>query len=199
MEPAPRYLLDNNICKFNRQHVCLVCTKKGCKQLLHEETVKTTPGNLEKNLASKLQAQFDCLCSKLENVIPKPPPSSPACPPDSKPPSNDFPLFGMPALVTDSVEVPDLSKKYIMWEKVKSAGIELSLPVDSCCPVSLCSLNHAKRVQESHPELKMTKLAKPVATNVPNVRCYFTRGGPPRHSHFLGSWEILSTHHVGCP
>ena len=73
----------------------------------------------------------------------------------------------MPSLATHSVEIPDLSKKY-MWAKVTSASLELSLPLDSCCSVSLCSLNHAERVQQLHPDLKMTKLTKPVAINVAN-------------------------------
>jgi hypothetical protein len=66
----------------------------------------------------------------------------------------------MPSVAADSVEIPDL--------KVKSAGVELSLPLDSCCAVSLCSLIHAERVQQMHPDLKMTKLTKPVAINVAN-------------------------------
>ena len=64
----------------------------------------------------------------------------------------------MPSVAADSVEIPDL--------KVKSDGVELSLPLDSCCAVSLCSLIHAERVQQMHPDLKMTKLTKPVAINV---------------------------------
>ena len=64
----------------------------------------------------------------------------------------------MPSLPTHSVELPDLSKKHIMWAKVTSASLELSLPL----------LNHVECVQQFHPDLKMTKLTKPVAINVDN-------------------------------
>ena len=170
---ATHCLLPDNSCKFSRQHVCLVCKKKGCKQLLHKDKQTSTESQLEDKLSSKFQAQFDSLCSKLESVIPNPtPPTSPPPPPNptkNKPPPTDYPLFGypMPSLATHSVEIPDLSKKY-MWAKVTSASLELSLPLDSCCSVSLCSLNHAERVQQLHPDLKMTKLTKPVAINVAN-------------------------------
>jgi hypothetical protein len=166
---VPRCLLPDNQCKFHRQHVCLVCKKKGCKQLLHKEDKLPTQSQLEEKLSSKFQAQFDSLCSKLETVLPNPkPPTPPTTPADNNPPVSDYPLFGMPSVAADSVEIPDLSKKYVMWAKVKSAGVELSLPLDSCCSVSLCSLIHAERVQQMHPDLKMTKLTKPVAINVAN-------------------------------
>ena len=173
---TPRCLLPDSSCKFHRQHVCLVCKEKGCKQLSHKDAKVPLQSKVEEQLSSKFQAQFDSLCSKLETVLPKltpptPPTPQPPTPPTVSadiPPATDYPLFGMPSLVTDSVEIPDLSKKYIMWAKVKSAGIELSLPLDSCCSVSFCSLNHAQRVQQLHPDLKMTKLTKPVAINVAN-------------------------------
>ena len=172
---TPRCLLSDNSCKFHRQHVCLVCKKNGCKQLLHEskDPKGTTPNDLEKKLSSKFQAQFDSLCSKLETVLPKsnpstPPPTPPATPASNNPASPDYSLFGMPSLVTDTVGIPDLSKKYIMWAKVKSAGTELSLPLNSCCSVTLCSLSHAQHVQQLHPHLKITRLTKPVAINVAN-------------------------------
>ena len=121
-------------------------------------------------------AQFDSLCSKLESVIPNPtPPTSPPPPPtrtENKPSPTDYLLYGMPSLATHSVEIPDLSKKYIMWVKVASARLKLSLPLDSCS-VSPCSLNHAERVQQLHPDLKMTKLTKPVAINVANEDAVF--------------------------
>ena len=166
---VPRCLLPDNQCKFHRQHVCLVCKKKGCKQLLHKEDKLHTQSQLEEKLSSKFQAQFDSLCSKLETVLPNPKPRTPpTTPADNNLPASNHPLFGMPSVAADSVEIPDLSKKYIMWAKVKSAGVELSLPLDSRCSVSLCSLIHAERVQQMHPDLKMTKLTKPVAINVAN-------------------------------
>ncbi len=125
----------------------MVCKKNGCKQLLHEsnDPKETTINDLKKKLST--------------------PPATPASNSLSSP---DYPLFGMPSLFTDTVEIPVLSKKYIMWAKVKSPGIELSLPLDRCCSVSLCSLSHAQHVQQLHPHLKMTKLTSPVAITVAN-------------------------------
>ena len=70
-----------------------------------------------------------------------------------------------------------------MWAKVASARLKLSLPLDSCS-VSLCSLNHAERVQQLHPDLKTTKLTKPVAINVANEDA--------------GGREIIYLYNVGC-
>ena len=79
---VPHCLLPDNSCKFSRQHVCLVCKKKGCKQLLHKDKQTSTESQLENKLSSKFQAQFDSLCSKLGSVIPNPtPPTSPPPPP----------------------------------------------------------------------------------------------------------------------
>jgi hypothetical protein len=186
---------------FHRQHVRLVCKKKGCKQLLHKENKLPTQSQLEEKLSSfRHNLIVFALNWKLYFQIQKPLPQPPTSPADNNPPASDYPLFGMPSVVADSVEIPDLSKKYIMWTKVKSAGVELSLPLDSCCSVSLCSLIHAERVQQMHPDLKMTKLTKPVAINVANERCCFTRprDRPTRYSYYLGHWEIFSTYHVGC-
>ena len=47
-------------------------------------------------------------------------------------------------------------------------GIDLSLPLDSCCSVSLCSLEHAKLMQEKYPSFKWVKLPSPVAIHVAN-------------------------------
>ena len=125
------------------------------------------PSKLQERLSSKFQAQFDCLCSKSETVLPKPTPPSPQIPqtPADIPPTTDYCCL---ALVTDSIEIPDLSKNYIMLAKVMSAGIELSLPLDRCCSASLCSLNHTQHVQQLHPDLKITELTKLVAINVAN-------------------------------
>ena len=77
-------------------------------------------------------------------------------------------MFGMPSVVTNKVDLPNLSNRHIMWCKVKSGGIDLSLPLDSCCSVSLCSLEHAKLMQEKYPSFKWVKLPSPVAIHVAN-------------------------------
>ena len=55
-----------------------------------------------------------------------------------------------------------------MWCKVQSGGIDLSLPLDSCCSVSLCSLDHAKHMQAKYPDYKWVKLPSPIPIHVAN-------------------------------
>ena len=50
--------------------------------------------------------------------------------------------------------------------KFKSVGINVSLPSDICCSASLCSLKHAKLMQEKCPSLKRVKLSSPVQIDV---------------------------------
>ena len=40
------------------------------------------------------------------------------------------------------------------------------MPLDSCCSVSLCSLDHAKRIQEQRPHLSRVKLEQPIPVSV---------------------------------
>ena len=79
-----------------------------------------------------------------------------------------MPMFGMPSLVTHKVDLPNLANKHIMWCKVQSGGIDLSLPLDSCCSVSLCSLDHAKHMQAKYPDYKWVKLPSPIPIHVAN-------------------------------
>ena len=86
--------------------------------------------------------------------------------------NDKLPMFGMPSVVTNKVDLPNLSNRHIMWCKVKSGGrgINLSLPLDSCCSVSLCSLEHAKLMQEKYPSFKWVKLPSPVAIHMQRMK-----------------------------
>jgi hypothetical protein len=102
--------------------VCLVYKNKGCKKLLHKE-VSCLQRQLEEKLSSEFQAQFDSLYSKLETVLPnRKHPTPPTIPADNKLPASDYLLFGMPSVAADSVEIPDLSKKYIMGENWRKSN-----------------------------------------------------------------------------
>ena len=42
---------------------------------------------------------------------------------------NDIlPMFGMPSVVTNKVDLPNLSNRHIMWCKVKSGGLIFNCP-----------------------------------------------------------------------
>ena len=79
-----------------------------------------------------------------------------------------------------------------------SASLELSLALDSCCSVSFCSLNHAERVQQLHPDLKMTKLTKPVAINVASEDAVLQGIVLQDVPITRGAREIIYSHNVSC-
>ena len=55
-----------------------------------------------------------------------------------------------------------------MWCKVQSGGIDLSLSLDSCCSVSLGSLEHAKHMQANYSDYKWVKLPSPIPIHIDN-------------------------------
>ena len=77
-------------------------------------------------------------------------------------------MFGMPTtLPSEYVAVPSqLKQRHIMWCKVQSSNLTLDMPLDSCCSVSLCSLDHAKGIQEQYPHLSTVKLEQPIPVSV---------------------------------
>ena len=60
----------------------------------------------------------------------------------------------------------DLANRNILWTSVTSAGIKISLPIDSCCSISLVSKKHADLVSQNCPDLKFTKLVTPLSVSV---------------------------------
>lgn len=71
-------------------------------------------------------------------------------------------LFGMPTVSPSPADLTVNLNRSILSCPVKSAEKEITLPLDSCCSVTLCSLAHAQYVQAKRPELKFRKLDKQV-------------------------------------
>ena len=71
---------------------------------------------------------------------------------------------------------PDLSNRNILWTRVKSGGLSLPLPIDSCCSVSLVSGSHTDHLLASQPNLQFTPLSKkiPVSVANPNATLFAT-------------------------
>ena len=71
---------------------------------------------------------------------------------------------------------PDLSNRNIFWTRVKSGGLSLPLPIDSCCSVSLVSGSHTDHLLASQPNLQFTPLSKkiPVSVANPNATLFAT-------------------------
>ena len=79
--------------------------------------------------------------------------------------------FGYPAMVNalpSSVQQSgsDLANRNILLTPVTSTGIKISLPIDSCCSISLVSKKHVDLVSQNCPDLKFTKLETPLSVSV---------------------------------
>ena len=64
----------------------------------------------------------------------------------------------MPTLPHSSNELSVNLNRSILTCQVTSAGKVLQVALDSCCSVTLCSLDHAQHVHSARPELKYKKL-----------------------------------------
>ena len=181
-------------CKFDKLHKCSFCTRFGCALYQHNSDAQfnllSTPDTSEINhqITSTINEGFDKLSTKLTGLTSTAPDSTSSI---SGVENENLPMFGMPSVISNTVDLPNLSNQHIMWCKVKSGRIDISLPLDSCCSVSLFSLEHAKLIQEKHPSFTWVKLpfpkpihvAKQVAglqgVGMQDVR---TEWGPGKHS-----------------
>ena len=176
--PNPRKCSSNQkICNFDRVYRCSVCDKSRCASFKHRNrpqaqlnSLSTSHSQSQVQITSKITEGFDKLANKIDQISNFRPPTSSvntmSC--DSGTQSDNVPMFGMPSLVTHKVDLPNLANKHIMSCKVQSGGINLSLPLDSCCSVSLCSLDHAKHMQAKYPNYKWVKLPSPIPIHVAN-------------------------------
>ena len=171
--------LPHNKCKFNRIHKCLhsSCGKIGCKLIKHSNVRvhATTPAavSTESHVLSALSKITDTLSQlskHLEQIESSPSVSTVTAEvtQNNQAPRSDetFPIFGMPAFTTAVSTNIDLSQKTILWAKVESAGVAISLPIDSCCSVSLVSEAHANHVMEQCPTLTFERLPTPIPVTV---------------------------------
>ena len=142
--------LEDQSCKYGRLHKCNTCSKLLCKEINHE--------NLTQPIANSCQVQ--------KPQVNQPEPSTSALPSTSSNQAHPAtpPLFGMPTLRHSSSELSVNLNRTILSCQVTSAGKLLQLPLDSCCSVTLCSLDHAQHIHSSRPELKYKKLEKPVSS-----------------------------------
>ena len=72
----------------------------------------------------------------------------------------------MPTLPHSLSELSVNLNRSLMSCQVTSAGKVLQLPLDSCCSVTLCSLDHAQHIHAARPELKYKKLKEPIPVQV---------------------------------
>ena len=137
----------NQLCRYGRLHNCNSCSKSGCKDIKHANTRPPVVNS----------------CDVQQPQVTQPGPRS------SEPPSSGVqsqssnpPLFLMPTLPHSSNELSVNLNRSILSCQVTSAGKVLQLPLDSCCSVTLCSLDHAQHIHSARPELKYKKLEKPI-------------------------------------
>ena len=154
--------LPDGTCSFRRQHICLVCKKLKCKKIKHFPTssqptinIADSQTNIEPSQQQVILNQLQHLNSnmttvstrraKLEQqntVLLQQTPDTPSrTVVVSTPGPSSQGVLGLPA-ISDlehySIDsCPDLSNWNILWTRVKSGGLSLPLPIDSCCSVSL--------------------------------------------------------------
>ena len=142
---------------FYKLHKCSVCSDAKCASYKHRQEAQLNSvsssidtSDVQNQITSTINAGSEKLVGHLSGLK------------SNVSNSEKLPLFGIPLVVTNKVDLPNLSSRHIMSCKVKSGGIDISLPLDSCCSVSLCSLEHAKLVQAKYPFSKWVKLPSPI-------------------------------------
>ena len=145
----------NNTCSQGKVHKCSVCHKLACKGLRHNQVqinqvdfsapVKALTEQVQ-SLTSRFNS-IDSVQSKTEMASTSPDATQSLT-------SNSVPVFGLPAVSDISSQLQNcltLSEKNILLCKVMSGRIPTSLPIDSCCSVSLVSQAHAMNVSKNYP------------------------------------------------
>ncbi|KAJ7378900.1 hypothetical protein OS493_019591 [Desmophyllum pertusum] len=147
--------LQDQSCRYGRQHKCNTCSKSGCKEINH---ASTSPPVVNSCDAQSPQATH-------------PGPSPLAAMPTSSGNSQSAipPLFMMPTLSNPSNKLSVNFNRTILSCQVTSAGKRLQLPLDSCCSVTLCNLEHAQFIHSSRPELNYKKLDKHIPVQMANT------------------------------
>lgn len=167
--------LSNGRCKYNRLHQCKQCKKQGCKAVLHTPASQLSPSNPSdgtvKNSAYSPSKQTPVQAHPAQQQqAQQQHEQQPEKHHEQQEQSGEvkLPMFGMPTtLPSEYVAVPSqLKQRHIMWCKVQSSNLTLDMPLDSCCSVSLCSLDHAKRIQEQCPHLSTVRLEQPIPASV---------------------------------
>ena len=132
--------LSNGRCKYNCLRQCKQCKKQGCKAVLHTPASQLSPSNLSDGTV-KNSAYSP---SKQTPVQAHPAQQQQAQQQHEQQPEKHHKTSTLPS---EYVAVPSqLKQRHIMWCKVQSSNLTLNMPLDSCCSVSLCSLDHAKRI-----------------------------------------------------
>ena len=180
----------NNQCSYGRQHKCFVCQRWGCKKINHTNSPNTVqkPALARVNvhtpeMSPDIQAKIDQLTStvshlsscvsKLANNIHAVTQVTTSSPnePSGAPTTSNTNVIGMPAvsnLENCKVSQGLIQQRNILWIRVNSGGIDLPLPIDSCCSVSLVSGAHTDHLLKTNSQLKYTPLANPIPVAVAN-------------------------------
>ena len=167
----------NNQCSYGQQHKCPVCQKRGCERINHTKspntvqkqalarvnvhTPETSPDIQAKinQLTSTVSNLLSCVSKLVNNAhaVTQVTTSSPNEPPRALTTSNTN-VIGMPAVSNlENCKVNQgLQQRNILCTTVNSGGIDLPLPIDSCCSVSLVSGAHTDHLLKTNSQLKYT-------------------------------------------
>ena len=83
-------------------------------------------------------------------------------------------MLGLPAItIPEPSAKPEaqLHQRNILWTSVKFAGQRFSLPLKSCCSVSLVNKVHADFIASKRPNLKYCSLEEPISLTAADPKC----------------------------
>ena len=174
----PDCLLENGLCRFGRQHKCSDCGRVTCKALHHkskETSVQTNvvySNNSDSSIDTKLNQIFeyvknrDTVVASLASKVEKVEQASQANPTGPSASQSQGGVHSTPAVVNalpsqPTVTALNLANRHILW-----APVQLPLPLDSCCSLSMVSKTHTELVSQKCPNLSYKKLATPLSVSV---------------------------------
>ena len=108
-------------CKSNNLHKCSVCSHSSCASYKHNSNNNRQfnlfnshdSSEIEQQITSSINQGFEKLADKLAGLTS----STSVQTLNSRDCSenDNLPMFGMPSVVTDKVDLPNLSNRHIMW------------------------------------------------------------------------------------
>ena len=170
-------------CKNGQIYKCTICHKLGCKAFKHKSKQSPAQANFapSESNESVYNDKIDKILDILQTQVPsqnstalsshvveqtiQPNPSGPT------PAQSQSGVFCSPAVVQafpsqSQVTELNLANRHILWAPVTSAGVNLPLPLNSCCSLSLVSKTHAALISQKCSNLCYKKLAIPLPVSV---------------------------------
>ena len=187
--------MPNGTCSFGRQHKCSICSNQNCKKINHskqftpssahitsfqlivgQSSTENFPDEEILNELKQLNSNFTNISQRVSNIeqLHNTLASSPHHNGATPSVADATTLIGFPAIAniqTCTVNTdPHLANKSILWTRIESGGLQLPLPIDSCCSISLVSRAHTDHLLASNSNLKYMPLQDSIPVSVANPK-----------------------------